>query len=182
MKNKILAILLFGFVSMNLTACGGGIFELAEYADAMYENGDILSEEEEFVFDMPEGFEYSEEDEMYMSTDSYAGMFYEKELGTIGLTDSESDRKLVEDMLKLMLGFSYDEEIDIDITEWEETEVDGHQALYYVAEVEYCGVTITFMQYMVQGTLNTHTLYFMEIGELYYWDQFEECIASIRFE
>lgn len=181
MKKKLLTILLFSFISINLTACGGGIFELAGYANTMYENGNILGEEE-FVFDMPYGFEYSEEDEMYVSPDGYAGMFYEKEFGTIGLTDSESDKKLVEDMLKLMLGLSYDEEIDIEIIEWEETIVDGHQALYYVAEVEYSGVNITFMQYMVQGTFSTHNLYFSEIGELYYWDQFEECIESIRFE
>lgn len=181
MKTKLFTILLLSLMAFNLTACGGGIFELLGFADDLFENTDMF-EDEEFVFDMPYGFEYSEEDEMYMSSDGYAGMFYEKEFGTIGLTDSESDRKLTEELLKVMLGFSVDEEIEINITEWEETVVDGHKVLYYIAEAEYSGVPITYMQYMVQGKLSTHNLYFMEIGELYYWDMFEECIDSIRFE
>jgi len=164
MKKKVLAIVMLLTMVFAITACG-------------------QKSEGALMFDVPEGFVY----DSYVYC--YLGPNYPDELANINYYSYENDgtfgtltKASVEEIMEETLSASYWQDIDIEITRWKKTKVDGYKALVYTYEFECDGVGYEQTQVAINGKDYIHYVTFTDYADSEYKDEFEECIRNMRFE
>ena len=95
---------------------------------------------------------------------------------------SSVTESLMEVSLESQLSAQMGEQLDITITEWIETEVDGYDAIDYTIEYTLSGIQIVQTQIIIDGTDNLHYLTFTQMAGADYADAFAACEDSMKFE
>lgn len=164
MKKRILAVVMMLVLALGMVACGA-------------------ESEGNLVFDVPEGFVYDE------ASQAYLGPNYPTELANINYLSQENDgsfnsvtKENIEAALEQSLSEGFGTSIDIELTRWEETEVDGYEAIIYTCEYSYVDKDIVQTQIAINGTDNFHYVTFSDFADSEYADDFEACIKSMKFE
>lgn len=164
MKKRILVLAMMVAMVFGITACG-------------------KESEGTLMFTVPEGFVYKEE------LACYVGPNYPNELANINYYTYENDgsyktitKSNIEAALEDGLSQGFNADIDITITRWEETEVDGYEAKVYACEYTYGGMEYEQVQIAINGTDYFHYVTFSDFGDSSYIDEFDECINSMVFE
>lgn len=164
MRKRILAVAMMLVLALGMTACGA-------------------ESEGTLVYDLPEGFVYDE------ASQCYYGPNYPDELVNINYTSTENDgsfKTVTEENIELALESSlsegFGEDIDITMTRWENTEVDGYEAIIYSCEYSYMGMEIGQTQIAINGTDYFHYVTFTDFADSEYADDFETCMKSMKFE
>ena len=88
----------------------------------------------------------------------------------------------IESAMEESLSESFLEDIDITITEWEKTKVDGYKAFVYSYEFESGGIGYEQMQVAINGKDYIHYVTFTDYAGTSYKDEFYTCIKNMRFE
>ena len=164
MKKKIWALVALVVMMFSVTACS-------------------QKSEGRLMFDVPDGFEY----------DSYAycylGPNYPEELANINYYSYENDgtfssltKASIEATMEDTLSASYWQDIDIHITRWDKTKVDGYKALVYAYDFQCDGVWYEQTQVAINGKDYIHYVTFTDYADSAYTDEFEKCIRNMRFE
>lgn len=168
MKKRILAVAMMLVLALGMVACG--------------KDGKELKSEGELIYTLPEGFTYDEASACYYAPG------YPEELANINYLSQKNDGSFdtltkanIEDALEQSLSQGFGTDIDIDIVKWEETEVQGYEAVLYACEYEYMGVEIGQQQICINGKDNFHYLTFTDYADSDYADDFEECIKGLKF-
>lgn len=166
MKKRILAVAMMLVLALGVTACGGK----------------QLKSEGELLFDVPAGFEWNESEQCYFAPG------YPDELANINYLTEKNDGSFktltkanIEDALEDGLSQGFGTDIDIDIVRWEETEVDGYEAIIYSCEYTYMGVELGQTQIAINGKDNFHYVTFTDFADSEYEDDFEDCIDNMKF-
>ena len=197
MKKKILALLLMTALAVSVTACGGTSSNDRDFDDVeMDEDEEVDAEADEndevaeevaksegvLVFDAPENMVFDEENNQYVSTE-------EGVLANINYITNPNDgsfdtttKEMMEEALEPSLSSVYGETIDIDITRWDDIEVDGYDAITYEFEYMFSGMKVIQAQVIVDGTENLHFVTFTYLEQENFGDEVEACIDSFRFE
>lgn len=164
MKKRILALAMMMVLALGMTACGA-------------------ESEGTLVFDVPEGFVYDE------ASQSYLGPNYPTELANMNYLTTENDGSFktitesnIEAALEDTLSDNFGTDIDIEITRWEKTEVDGYDAIIYTCEYSYMTMDIVQTQIAINGTDYFHYVTFSDFADSEYIDDFEACMKSMKFE
>ncbi len=163
-------------------------------AEAEAEEGNELDNEEEqetVVFEngvlscsIPEGFEpHPDEEGLYIHKN------YPKDVSTISYVISESDEDtsdLTKDNFKEMLEAEYmseyGDEVEVNITEFEEIKVDGRNGLRIMLDCELKGQEYEQLMYLLFNGEETHILDFTQEKGGKWMDKFIECGDSLTFE
>lgn len=161
---KIIAMVMMLAMIFGVTACG-------------------QQSEGSLMLDVPAGFVYSTQDRCYL------GPNYPDELANISYYSYENDgtfgtlnRASVENIMEESLSANYWEDIDITITRWEKTKVDGYKALVYTYEFECFGMWYEQTQVAINGKDYIHYVTFTDYVDSFYRDEFDRCIRNLRFE
>ena len=164
MRKKLLVIVMMLAMVFAITACG-------------------KKSEGSLMFDVPAGFEYNTEVRCYL------GPNYPDELANINYYSYENDGTFgvltetsIESAMEESLSESFLEDIDITITEWEKTKVDGYKAFVYSYEFESGGIGYEQMQVAINGKDYIHYVTFTDYAGTSYKDEFYTCIKNMRFE
>lgn len=164
MKKKILAMVLMLTMVFGLASCG-------------------QRSEGTLMIDVPDGFVY----DTYVHC--YLGPYYPEELANINYYSYENDgtfssltKENVEEAMEESLSASFWQDIDITLTKWEKTKVDGYKALVYGYEFECDGVDYEQIQVAINGKDYIHYVTFSDYGNSPYKREFEQCIRKMRFE
>lgn len=131
-------------------------------------------------FDVPEGFTYDEKSTLYISQDGLANINYiaKENDGSFPMMTQMLVEMGIESSLSTQLGT----EVDITIVSWEETEVDGYEALRYSITYTVEEIYIEQTQFVVNGTKKLHSLTFTEMENADYENDFTVCEQTLRFE
>ena len=163
MKKKLLVIAMMLVLIFGITACG-------------------QKSEGALTFIVPEGFEY---DENYKC---YTGPYYPKELANINYYSYENDGTFgaitkgnIERELEAGLSEGFGMDVDITITRWDKTEVNGYDAVVYAYEYNCGGIGYEQIQVAIKGKDYYHYVTFSDYAESAYTEAFEECIESMAF-
>lgn len=199
MKKKILALLLMTALAVSVTACGSTTSNNSVSDDVEIDEDEEIDEQDEvvedevtedkaeksegvLVFDVPEGFVFDEENNMYGSTE-------EGVLANINYITNPNDGSFdatTKDMMELALESSlsstYGETIDLTITKWDSIKVDGYDAISYEIEYMYMNMKVIQAQVIVDGTEKLHFVTFTYLESEEFGDEFAACIDSFRFE
>ena len=196
MKKKILALLLMTALAVSATACGATSsddrdfddVEMDEVDDEEVDEKDEVAEDEiaesegVLVFDVPENMVFDEENNQYISTE-------EGVLANINYITNPNDgsfdtttKEMMEEALEPSLSSVYGETIDIDITRWDDIEVDGYDAITYEFEYMFSGMKVIQAQVIVDGTEKLHFVTFTYLEQEDFADEVAACIESFRFE
>lgn len=174
MKKRILAVVMMLVLALGVVACG------AESDNGT--TGTELKSEGELLYELPAGFTYDEASECYYGPD------YPNDLANINYLKQENDGSfdtLTKENIKAALedGLSqgFGEDIDITITRWDETDVDGYEAIIYSCEYSYMGMDLAQTQIAINGKDNFHYMTFTDFAESDYADDFEACLKSMKF-
>ena len=166
MKKRILAAAMMLVLALGVTACGGK----------------QLKSEGELLYDLPAGFTYDEAAECYYAPG------YPDELANINYLTEKNDGSFktltkanIEDALEEGLSQGFGEDIDITITRWDETDVDGYEAIIYSCEYSYMGIELAQTQIAINGKDNFHYVTFTDFADSDYADDFEDCLDSMKF-
>lgn len=164
MKKRIFALVIMAVLALGVTACG-------------------KESEGNLVFDVPEGFVYDE------AAACYVGPNYPNELANINYYSQENDGSFktvteanIEAALEDGLSEGFGEDVDITLTRWEETEVDGYEAIVYTCEYTYAGLGFEQTQIAINGTDYFHYVTFSDFADSAYADDFEACMKAMTFE
>ena len=164
MKKRILAVVMMAVLALGMTACG-------------------QKSEGNLVFTAPAGFVYDE------SVACYVGPNYPNELANINYYSQVNDGSFktvtesnIEAALEDGLSQGFGENVDITLTRWEETEVDGYEAIIYTCEYTYSGLEFEQTQIAINGKDNFHYVTFSDFAGSQYADDFETLIDGMTFE
>lgn len=164
MKKKILVTVMMLAMVLGISACG----QRSEGA---------------LMFDVPAGFVYNSEVRCYL------GPNYPDELANINYYSYENDgtfgiltKEIVEMTMEESLSESFLEDIDITLTRWEKTKVDGYKAFIYSYEFENGGIGYEQTQIVINGKDYIHYVTFSDYIDSPYTDEFDRCIKNMRFE
>lgn len=149
--------------------------------DALESNDEAMKEDEgELKFDVPEGFVYDDKTRLYTSQDGLGNINYlvKNNDGSFSMTTQMLMEMGLESSLSSQLGV----EVDITIVSWEETEVDGYEALRFSITYTVEEIFIEQTQIVVNGTKNLHFLTFTEMENADYENDFTVCEQTLRFE
>ena len=161
MKKRILALVMMLVLAFGMVACGA-------------------ESEGTFVYEAPEGFEWDDEEQCYYGPDGVCNILYSN-IGNDGSFKSVT-KDMLEDTYEEEYSSAFGEDIDITITKWQETTVDGYDAVLYALEYEYSGIGLLQMQIMINGTDYIHYVTFTDMQGSEYADDFEACVSTMKFE
>lgn len=184
MKKRILALVMIAVLAFGLTACGKAAKVAKDVVDNAVEENNAASNKKEsegtLTFEVPEGFTLDAAQQLYVSEDGMANINYQtlKNDGSF----SAVTESLMEVSLESQLSAQMGEQLDITITEWIETEVDGYDAIDYTIEYTLSGIQIVQTQIIIDGTDNLHYLTFTQMAGADYADAFAACEDSMKFE
>lgn len=163
MKKRILAVVMMAILALGMTACG-------------------QKSEGNLVFTVPAGFVYDE------AVACYVGPNYPNELANINYYSQVNDgsfktvtKSNIEVALEDGLSQGFGESVDITLTRWEETEVDGYEAIIYTCEYTYSGLDFEQTQIAINGKDNFHYVTFSDFADSQYADDFETLIDGMEF-
>lgn len=183
MKKKILTSLFLIMVFAGVTACGsngnaGVVSENENKEDVVSDKEGESQSEGTMLFDVPSGFTYDSEDEMYHSDieDEMANIIY------YTVENDGSFSTVTKDVMKEALQQSFGSELTIEMTKWETLSVSGFDAIHYQISYAYMGIEVVQDQLIVNGTDDFHYLTFTHAGDEDYEDVYNDCIKSARFE
>ncbi len=185
MKKKLVALLVMTTLVFGITACGGSDAPANDADNSNVENeaDTELESEGTLIYDLPEGWTYDE------ASDLYYGPNYPNEMANINYNSVANDgsfslvtQAMMEEALEESLTLAYGETMDIEVTKWEETTVDGYEAIEYTITYEYAGFEIAQTQVIVNGKDNYHYLTLTESTAEGYAETFNAIIDSMRFE
>lgn len=135
----------------------------------------------ECTFDLPEGFEESEEVE-----DLYVTARYPLDTSMIYYTVMDQDTSLqllTEELFKEQaeenLSRIYNEEIRIDIESFENTKVSGYPAFRILCRYEVDGIKVTQLQYAINAD-KTYMIVYSQTSDYDWMEAFEESAATIK--
>ena len=184
MKKRILALMMIAVLAFGLTACGKAAKVAKDVVDAAVEENKTSSNKKEsegtLTFEVPEGFTLDESQALYVSADGMGNINYQT-LANDGSFSAVTE-SLMEVSLESQLSAQMGEQLDITITEWIETEVDGYDAIDYTIEYTLSGIQIVQTQIIIDGTDNLHYLTFTQMAGADYADAFAACEDSMKFE
>lgn len=185
MKKKIVALLVMATLVFGITACGGSDAGANDADNSNVENDAEVELESEgtLIFDLPEGWTYDEASQLYY------GPNYPNEMANINYYSIANDgsfslvtQAMMEEALEDSLTSAYGETIDVNVSKWEETSVDGYEAIEYTIKYSYAGFEIAQTQVIVNGKDNFHYLTLTESTAEGYEETFNTVIDSMRFE
>lgn len=134
------------------------------------------------TFIVPQGFEY---DEDYLC---YLGPDYPNELANINYYSYENDGTFgaitkvnIERELEAGLSEGFGTDVDITLTRWDKTKVNGYDGIIYAYEYTCGGIGYEQIQVAIEGKDNYHYITFSDYADSAYTDAFEECIKSMAF-
>lgn len=138
------------------------------------------ADEGNLIFDIPEGFVYDEATMLYNSQDGLGNINYRTKDndGSFSLTTQMLMEMGLESSLSSQLGT----EVDITVESWEETEVDGYEALRFSIAYMVDETTVEQTQIVVNGTKKLHYLTFTEMAGADYTEEFTTSEETLRFE
>lgn len=135
----------------------------------------------ECTFDIPEGFEESEEVE-----DLYVTTRYPLDTSMIYYTVMDQDTSmqlLTEELFKEQaeenLHRIYDEDIRIDIVSFESTKVSGYPAFRILCRYEVDDIKVTQLQYAINAD-KTYMIVYSQTSDYDWMEAFEESAATIK--
>lgn len=135
----------------------------------------------ECTFDLPEGFEESEE-----ADDLYVTARYPLDTSMIyyAVMDRDTSMQLLtEELFKEQteenLRQTYDEDIVIDIENFENTKISGYPAFRILCSYEVDGIKVTQLQYAVNAD-KTYMIVYSQTSDYDWMESFEESAATIR--
>ena len=135
----------------------------------------------ECTFDLPEGFEESEEvDDLYV-TGRYpldTSMIY------YAVMDQDTSMQLLTEELfkeqtEAELHRIYDEDIKIDVESFESTKISGYPAFRILCSYEADGIKVTQLQYAINADKNYMIIY-SQTNDYDWMEAFEESAATIK--
>ena len=135
----------------------------------------------ECTFELPEGFEESEEVEDLYVTARYpldTSMIYYAVMDqdtSMQLLTEELFKEQAEENLRLI----YDEDIRIDIESFESTKVSGYPAFRILCSYEVDGIKVTQLQYAVNAD-KTYMIVYSQTSDYDWMEAFEESAATIK--
>lgn len=161
MKKRILAVVLTMIFALGMVACSK-------------ESEGVLT------FDIPEEFVYDDARGVYFGPDGIANINYNS------VENDGSFRKVTQSSMEKALEEGYadafGENIDITITGWEKTEVDGYDALLYSWEYDFAGYEFLQIQVMINGTDYFHYVTLTDTVGSEYADDFRASVNTMTFE
>ena len=149
--------------------------------DALEDEGEAVIENEgTLTFAAPEGFVYDDVNQIYNSADGMANIIYStmENDGSIAYVTQELMETGLESSLTSQLGT----ELDVTFTLWEETTIEGFDAIQYSIEYEVSGISIVQTQVIIGATENLHYLTFTDMSGGEYDNEFAAVIESMKFE
>lgn len=135
----------------------------------------------ECTFDLPEGFEESEEvDDLYV-TGRYpldTSMIY------YAVMDQDTSMQLLTEELfkeqtEAELHRIYDEDIKIDVESFESTKISGYPAFRILCSYEADGIKVTQLQYAINAD-KTYMIIYSQTNDYDWMEAFEESAATIK--
>lgn len=164
MKKRLMSMVLVVLIALGMVACG-------------------KESEGTLIYSIPEDFVYDQASGCYVSPDYpyvYTNINYYSQPND-GSFRTLTQRN-VEGMFEEVLSAQLQENIDITITRWEKTEIDGYDAIIYSLEYVVSGLDCKQTQVAINGTDNFHYVTFTDYGDYVYEDAFMESISSWEFE
>lgn len=149
--------------------------------DVLEDEGEAVIENEgTLTFAVPEGFVYDDVNQIYNSADGMANIIYStmENDGSIAYVTQELMEIGLESSLTSQLGT----ELDVTFTLWEETTIEGFDAIQYSIEYEMSGIPIVQTQIIIGATEKLHYLTFTDMSDGEYDDEFEAVMESVKFE
>lgn len=149
--------------------------------DVLEDEGEAVIENEgTLTFAAPEGFVYDDVNQIYNSADGMANIIYStmENDGFIAYVTQELMETGLESSLTSQLGT----ELDVTFTLWEETTIEGFDAIQYSIEYEMSGIPIVQTQIIIGATEKLHYLTFTDMSDGEYDDEFEAVMESVKFE
>lgn len=143
----------------------------------------INDESEELTCVLPDGFkEYPDEEGLYVYKN------FPKDASTISYVISESDTtaEITKESLKADLEAdyleAYGDQVDIEITEFQNIKIDGRKSLSIKMEYEFKGVAYEQLMYVIYNGADLHVLNFTQEKDGKWSEEFKACADSIAFE
>lgn len=143
----------------------------------------INDESEELTCVLPDGFkEYPDEEGLYVYKN------FPKDPSTISYVISESDKttEITKESLKADLEAdyleAYGDQVDIEITEFQNIKIDGRKSLSIKMEYEFKGVAYEQLMYVIYNGTDLHVLNFTQEKDGKWSEEFKACADSIAFE
>lgn len=143
----------------------------------------INDESEELTCVLPDGFkEYPDEEGLYVYKN------FPKDPSTISYVISESDTttEITKESLKADLEAdyleAYGDQVDIEITEFQNIKIDGRKSLSIKMEYEFKGVAYEQLMYVIYNGTDLHVLNFTQEKDGKWSEEFKACVDSIAFE
>lgn len=143
----------------------------------------INDESEELTCVLPDGFkEYPDEEGLYVYKN------FPKDPSTISYVISESDTtaEITKESLKADLEAdyleAYGDQVDIEITEFQNIKIDGRKSLSIKMEYEFKGVAYEQLMYVIYNGADLHVLNFTQEKDGKWSEKFKACADSIAFE
>lgn len=149
--------------------------------DALEADGaQMIDNEGDLRFDIPEDFSYNTETGVYTTRDAMANFSYDtmdNDGSFIWLTKEDYEAALEEEYTRLM-----QQEIDMTITSWEKVTVDGYEAIRYSVEYDIVGIHMCETQFIINGTDKMHFFTHTQNGITKYNDALLAMEETLRFE
>lgn len=207
MSRKV-AIIVVLFVTVGIfSACGLDISETVNYANeqinaqtavesatgdtgfnletaitgALEDEGvSTINDEGTLCFDVPEGYIYSDEHKCYISLDSTVNIWIEKDVkdGKVIFATDEAMEIVMEESLREQKGY----DVDVVVSDMEETTIDGYEGAYVTFEYALDGKELINKQVLVVGDKYDHALVFLYYQGSPYADDWDAIKESVRFE
>lgn len=142
----------------------------------------VNDESEELTCVLPDGFKaYPEEEGLYVYKN------FPKDSSTISYVISENDApEITKESLKSDLEAdyldAYGDQVDITITEFKKTKIDGRKSLRIKMEYEFKGIAYEQLMCAIYNGADLHVLNFTQEKDGKWSEEFEACIESIAFE
>lgn len=211
MKKKLLAVIMMAVLALSVTACGGGVLDIAkdvnDAVNSSKEDKENDTEDdvniEDSINDALDNSEEVEEDTTAESEGTLTftvpeGFVYDESsqlynspdyLGNINYLTMDNDgsfnmvtKALMEMGLESQLTSQFGSEVDITVTSWEDVTVDGYEAIRYSISYELSGISVVQTQIIINGTEKLHYLTFTEMNNSGYADEFAACEETMKFE